>query len=50
VQTATAQSKTGIFCGYDVDEATPVLHVGWSDSMYFFSFFLSYVLYADGAN
>jgi hypothetical protein len=37
VQRATAQSKTGFFCGYGVAEAYPSFQAGWSDCMYFFS-------------
>jgi hypothetical protein len=36
VQTATAQSTTGIFRGYGV--APPGFQAGWSDCIYFFIF------------
>jgi hypothetical protein len=45
VQTATAQSKTGIFCDYGVAEALPDFQAGWSDCMHFFSLFL-FILFA----
>jgi hypothetical protein len=45
VQTATAQTKTGIFRGYGVAEAPPGFQASWSDCMYFFSLFL-FILFA----
>jgi hypothetical protein len=40
VQRATAQSKSGFFRGYGLAEAPPDFQAGWSDCMYFLSFFL----------
>jgi hypothetical protein len=48
VQRATAQSKTGMFRDYGVDEALPGFQAGWSDCMCFFSLFL-FFLFAHAA-
>jgi hypothetical protein len=43
VNRATAQSKTDVFHGYGVAEAPPIFQAGWSDCMYFLSFFVLFV-------
>jgi hypothetical protein len=44
VQRATAQSRTGNFCGCGVAEALPGFQAGWSECMYFFLSFCSFHL------
>jgi hypothetical protein len=36
VQRATSQSKTGVFRGYGVAEASPGFQAGWSDCLFIF--------------
>jgi hypothetical protein len=45
VQRSTAQSKTGIFCGYGLAEASPGFQAGWSDCMFFVFFSLFLVIF-----
>jgi hypothetical protein len=42
-QGATAQSKTGNFRCYSVAEVPPGFQAGWSDYMYYFSFYVRYI-------
>jgi hypothetical protein len=43
VQKARAQSRTGIFLVYDLVEAPSGFQAGWSDCMFFFSFFVRFI-------